>query len=187
VPNQAKSGETTGLARTVKTVVLSAAVVGAVVVTASVIAGLWFPTRARAAAAVSNQPSSEELLRCNRDVSELLEDLAANAARLVTAPDDPGSPATVSTRWTQFSRQWQERWHDVDARCRFSELAGTRLGVGYDRMARVHDTLQETHLRYDSLIRRFDNEQADELSSMRRALTKSRGALSRTEGASQGH
>jgi len=181
VPNQAKSGETKGLARTVKTIVLSAAIVGGTVVTASVIAGLWFPARNRPAVAVSDRPSPEELLRCNRDVSELLEDLATNAARLVTAPKENGSPATVSTRWTQFSRQWQERWREVDGHCRFSELAGTRLGVGYDRMARVHEGLQETHLRYDSLIRRFDNEQADELTSMRQALAKSRASLSRIE------
>ena len=157
-------------------VYLGAAVLGGVLMTASVVAELWLtpglphPTR-------SGPSTAQELLSCNRDVSRLLDELGTAAGSLIAVP--PNSPAApVSTRWAQFSRQWQRDWSRVGARCRFGE-GGAGIGVGYDRMARVHDNLGATHLRYDELVRRFDNEQVDELIGMRRALAKSKKALER--------
>jgi hypothetical protein len=161
-----------------KAVYLSAAVLGGLLVTVSVIVELWFPPRLPSPTR-SGPPAPEELLRCNRDLARLLDQLGQAAGSLIAVPATAEPAAPVSTRWAQFSRNWRKDWDQVDARCQFSEGAGSSAGVGFDRMARVHDSLRETHLRYDALVRRFDNEQVDDLIGMRRALEKSRKSLER--------
>ena len=118
-------------------------------------------------------------MTCNRDVSRLLDGLGVTAGSLIAVPAGSEPVAPVSTRWAQFSRQWRRDWAQVDARCKFSEQSDARLGFGYDRMAQVHENLMATHLRYDELVRRFDNEQVDELIGMRRALEKAQASLER--------
>lgn len=178
MPNEASSSEISRPAKIAKAVYLSAAVIGGALVAVSVIVELWFPTRpaheSRAA-----QPSVAEQMECNREVSRLLDALGGSAAVLFAVPTEAQLPAPVSRRWTQFSRQWRRDWESVGQRCQFDELQDQRMGVGYDRMARVHDDLRAAYLRYNDLVRRFDNEQVDQLVSMRRALEKSKLALER--------
>ncbi|MBT8493828.1 MAG: hypothetical protein KJO07_12265 [Deltaproteobacteria bacterium] len=158
-------------------VYLSAAVVGGLLVTASVVAELWLtpalPTPTRSA-----PPTANQLLSCNRDVSRLLDQLGDAAGGLIAVPASTQPAQPVATRWAQFTRQWRRDWAQVGARCRFGE-GGSGMGVGHDRMARVHDNIQAVQLRYDELVRRFDNEQVDDLIGMRRALAKSRKSLER--------
>ena len=53
------------------------------------------------------------------------------------------------------------------------------MGDAYDRMARVHEALPTMRLKYQSLLVRFDDEQADELARMRRDLSSSEKLLLR--------
>jgi hypothetical protein len=102
--------------------------------------------------------------------------LGDQVAALLSDPPhgDRGQPGAG---WEAFSREWMRRWDEVDARCRFTELADTDLGVAYDRMARVHGDLPAMRLKYQTLLVRFDDEQAAELDRMRRALNLSREVL----------
>jgi hypothetical protein len=87
--------------------------------------------------------------------------------------------AAWKSDWKNFSTQWRDQWDVIDARCRFSELAGTRLGAAYDQMAQVHEALPAMRLKYNRLLADFDNTQADELLKMRRALVDSRNSITR--------
>ncbi len=120
----------------------------------------------------ADNPNPKELLTCNRDVALLLGDLGAKTAQFMGEPT-----ARVDRQWTEFSRQWRTHYDEVNARCRFSELAKTNMGTAYDRMARVHGDLPAMRLKYQSLLVRFDEEQADELGRMTRALNLSLAAL----------
>lgn len=133
------------------------------------------------AAFTDEDPNPEDLLACNDMVRELLVDLSARSCDLLAAPtrDLPttGDRGAISSEWSDFSRNWRDRWDVINARCRFSDLSDSTLGVAYDRMAQVHGDLPTMRLKYQSLIVRFDEEQAAELAEMRRALDQSRAAL----------
>lgn len=123
-----------------------------------------------------DEPDPQQLLRCNDDVMALYTALGDEVAALLSGPprDERGQPGA---RWEAFSREWMRRWDEVDARCRFTELADTDLGIAYDRMARVHGDLPAMRLKYQTLLVQFDEEQAAELARMRRALNLSREVL----------
>jgi hypothetical protein len=87
--------------------------------------------------------------------------------------------AAWKSDWKNFSTKWRDQWDVIDARCRFSELAETKLGAAYDQMAQVHEALPAMRLKYNRLLADFDNTQADELMKMRRALVDSRNSITR--------
>jgi hypothetical protein len=87
--------------------------------------------------------------------------------------------AAWKSDWKNFSTQWRDQWDVIDARCRFSELAGKKLGAAYEQMAQVHEALPAMRLKYNRLLADFDNTQADELMKMRRALVDSRNSITR--------
>ena len=120
----------------------------------------------------ADNPNPEDLLTCNRDVALLLGELGAKTAEFMGEPT-----ARIDRHWTDFSRQWRQHYDEVNARCRFSELAKTNMGTAYDRMASVHGDLPAMRLKFQSLLVRFDEEQADELGRMTRALDLSYAAL----------
>lgn len=124
----------------------------------------------------ADDPNPAELVRCNQDVTDLLLRMGAVTADLLAAPT-VGRADDLGRRWEDFSRTWLDDWDEVNQRCRFGELAGTTLGLAYDRMARVHGDLPAMRLKYQSLLVQFDDEQAAELARMRRALDQSRAAL----------
>jgi hypothetical protein len=158
---------------------LVTAVAGFTLLCASVVKELFFrrPAVELPASALSvDNPDPTVLLDCNGRVLGLLNQLGAQACELLTrAPS--GDRSELSSSWEEFSRAWRDEWDVVDARCRFSELADTRMGRAYDRLAQVHDDLRPMWLKYQSLLVRFDDEQAAELASMRRALDLSRAAF----------
>src|SRR5574339_30946 len=59
----------------------------------------------------------------------------------------PAGPGTAGKR-LDFSRVWLDEWDVANARCRFSELADTQMGVAYDRLAEVHGELKTVRLKY---------------------------------------
>ena len=124
----------------------------------------------------ADNPDPRELIRCNDDVQRLYDDLQRVTAQLLHSPTK-GEKVQVGAQWEDFSRHWLYRWDEVNARCRFSELRDSDMGLAYDRMANVHGDLPAMRLKYQSLVVRFDDEQAAELARMRRALDKSREAL----------
>lgn len=120
----------------------------------------------------ADNPNPQELLTCNRDVARLLGELSAKTVELMGEPT-----ARIDRQWTEFKLQWGSHYDEVEERCRFAELAKTNLGTAYDRMASVHGDLPAMRLKYQGLLVRFDEEQADELGRMTRALDLSYAAL----------
>jgi hypothetical protein len=158
--------------------VVAASVV--LLLTVSVIKELFFrgsPVTATGAAISVERPDPKELLECHGIVLNLLTTLGKETAELLSAPARGDHGELTSRRWEEFSRAWRDEWDVAEARCRFSELAGTKLGVAFDRLANVHGELPSMRLKYESLLVRFDEEQAAELARMRRALDLARSAL----------
>ena len=152
---------------------------GAILLTASVVKQLLF--RRPAVDAPSSlieeaAPDPAALLACHAEVHALLGDLGETTCALLEHPTRD-ERVEVGNHWKDFSRSWNDRWDLVNKRCGFEELAGTSLGDGYDRMAQVHSDLPRMRLKYQSLLVRFDDEQAAELARMRRALDQSEAAL----------
>lgn len=156
----------------------------ALLLTASVVKELFF-RRAQAAVASSvsrERPEPAELLECHRMVLGLLTSLGTETSELLALPP-AGDRGELASRWEDFSRAWRDEWDVAEARCRFSELAETNMGVAFDRLAKVHGDLPSMRLKYQSLLVRFDEEQAAELARMRRALDQSRRDLADQVGA----
>ena len=159
---------------------LGTAAFGFALLTASVVKELFFrrPAIELPQSALSvDDPDPEVLLDCHRRVLALLNQLGTETCELLSSVAPSGDRSEVSARWREFSRAWRDEWDVVNAQCRFSELAETRMGVAYDRLAQVHDDLRPMWLKYQSLLVRFDDEQAAELARMRRALDLSRTAF----------
>ncbi len=115
------------------------------------------------------------MLACNHQVQELYDQLGTETSQLLDAPRR-GDDRNLGAAWESFGRRWLRAWHVVNAQCGFEDLVGT-MGEPYDRMARVHGDLREMRLKYQSLLVRFDEDQADELRRMKRALERSRTEL----------
>lgn len=161
----------------------------------------------------AENPTREDLMRCHQDVQTLYRDLDRVALKLLALPvrkqenairsiaDDPlpkafrdavgtylnaNTAVDITDVWEKFSQDWSARWDVVNAFCRFSELEETGMGQAYDSMADVHGTLPTMRLKYQNLLVRFDDEQAAELSLMKRELQRSKLLLRRdTQGASE--
>jgi hypothetical protein len=158
---------------------LVTAVAGFALIAGSVFKELLFrrPAVELPVSAISAEdPDPRELLECHRQVLGLLTKLGHETCELLALPPS-GSRSELPARWEKFSRTWHDEWDVANARCRFSELADTNLGVAYDRLAQVHGDLQIMWHKYQSLVVRFDDEQAAELARMRRALDLSGTAI----------
>lgn len=152
--------------------------VGFALLAASVGRQLLFRRQVRVEGPVlsARNPDPKMLLLCNGQVQKLYRDLG-NFTRGLLARPTKGRRGGIGSQWEEFSRSWLRRWDEVDARCRFSELADSNMGVAYNRMASVHSDLPAMRLKYQSLVVRFDELQAAELVRMKRALDKSHAAL----------
>jgi hypothetical protein len=131
----------------------------------------------------AKNPNPAELRRCLDDTRELLAALDHKMTALLSAPLLGHSPKQVDAQWEHFSVEWRASWDEVDLRCRFGELFETRMGTAYDRMARVHGDLPAMRLKYQSLLVRFGDEQAEQLAEMVAELDKSHRALAPPAGA----
>jgi hypothetical protein len=163
------------------TAYLAVAGAGSLLLIASIARSLFYTpaVEVRGPRVSPDDPNPRTLVACNREVRDLLEELGRFSGSLMAGPADP-----LGVRWEQFSRQWRSHWDEINARCRFAELAGTNLGLAYDRMAGVHGDLPAMRLKYQGLLVAFDEEQSDELARMRRALDLSLAALEkRAQGA----
>ncbi len=155
------------------------AAAGVLLLAGSVVKELFFRRPAvelPPSAIAADDPTPSELLECHGLVLDLLSKLGRETCELLALPPS-GSRSELPARWEKFSRAWHDEWDVTNARCRFSELADTNLGVAYDRLAQVHGDLQTMRHKYQSLVVRFDDEQAAELARMRRALDLSRAAF----------
>ncbi len=158
-------------------VVLAASVV--LLLTASVVEEIFFhrPQADLPRTALSiEKPDPQELLVCHGVVLNLLTTLGTESARLLSLPPR-GDRGELASLWEDFSRTWRDDWDVAEARCRFSELAETQLGVAFDRLAEVHGALPSIRLKYESLLVSFDEELAADLAGMRRALDSSHSAF----------
>ena len=123
-------------------------------------------------------PSPDELLRCHDDLSNLLKRLGDTAGELLSAPPADGR-GEVGALWYERSRAWETDYERLGARCRFTELAAAQRGAALERMAEVYADLPAMLRTYQQLLEQFDDQLAGELARKRRALDRSREALSR--------
>jgi hypothetical protein len=152
---------------------------GGLLITASVIAELLFHepiVELRGPVISTDRPDPALLLDCNEGVRELLESLGRTTSELMTLPVEQ-DPQPIKARWEESTRAWRTTWDELGARCRFRELVGKHMGLGYDLMARIHGDLPVMRLKYQSLLVRFADEQATEVARMRRELDLSRQVL----------
>lgn len=126
-------------------------------------------------------PSPAGLLQCNARVEALLVHLGTTAADLMKGAVTENEK-DLGARWEEFAKEWQRRWNTVNDECLFDERADTGLGPGYDRMAWVHRNLRTMLLKYRELMKRFTDNQADEIAEMRHALERSRALLDKQGG-----
>lgn len=158
---------------------LAVAGLGGLLLLASVAAELVSPARASQARSnrpISANPSPEQLLACNQAVRDLLDQLGSVAGKLLSVPATTGEQE-LGSQWRGFTADWQRRWYATNSKCRFSELADSNLGIAFERMAQVHEDLDAMRLKYQGMLIRFEDEQAQELSAMRQALDRSHKAL----------
>jgi hypothetical protein len=150
---------------------------GFALLAASVAVQLFLPPDVELEGPVLSQenPDPAMLLACNQSVQKLYDELGEVTADLMAAPGRDQS-RELGREWEAFGRKWIHDWHVVNATCRFEDLSGS-MGEPYDRMAEVHGDLRAMRLKYQSLLVRFDEEQAAELRRMQRALDQSRRAL----------
>ena len=147
----------------------------ALLVTASIVIELFASDRARGDAA---RPDPALQLACNQEVTRLLDTLVREAARIELMPlDGVRRMDELADGWDRFARGWDERWRAAEDRCRFERFAETGLGVAFDRVAWVHQSLPEAKLKYAEQMARFTTDLAAEVAAMTRALDKSRADL----------
>jgi hypothetical protein len=175
-----RSGEFRHYRRVLTAIYLGTVTAGFLLLAASIAKELLFrrpATDAPRATADRAEPSPEEILRCHAQVLSLLTRLGEKTCELMAVPPVKGDRGELASSWEDFSRSWHHEWDVIDARCQFSELKDAKLGVAHDRLAQVHGDLPTMRLRYQSLLVRFDDEQAAELARMRRALDLAEEAL----------
>jgi hypothetical protein len=121
--------------------------------------------------------SVAELMSCERDVDRLFRDLGDQVFGLqaLTARQE----IDLAQRWEDWRKGWLARWLEVEHRCRFRELRDRGYGTAYDRMAYVHEELEEIEQRLDSLLRSFIEHEAPRLDEIRRELDRVRRELDR--------
>ncbi|HEY3360150.1 MAG TPA: hypothetical protein VGQ83_43260 [Polyangia bacterium] len=124
---------------------------------------------------IGNQPRPEEIVACYGEVERLFADLNARYFEL------PGQlakqPIDLRTRVLKVQKDWQRRWREVGQVCRFSDLAGTGLGPGFDQLALIHSDLEELDIGYAALLSRFKRQLAPGVDDIRRKLEASRLSL----------
>jgi hypothetical protein len=142
---------------------ITAAGLGAVILGASIVAEIFIHPKQRAPVA--------SLADCKRDVTSLLERLAEVHAGLEL--DAVKGPAgDLSARWDAFAAGWQTDWETVGDRCGFRQPADTLGDEAYDRLARVHENLSTTRLKFAALLSRFAKDVLPDVTDMRSALSK---------------
>jgi hypothetical protein len=122
-----------------------------------------------------DNPDPRLLLECNRRVRKLYDQLDQETLELLGSPPR-GEDRELRREWEAFGRDWIQEWHRVNAQCRFEDLADS-MGDAFERLAEVHGDLRAMRLKYQSILVRFDKEQAAELLDMKRALDDSRRAF----------
>jgi hypothetical protein len=158
----------------------------AILLAASVVKELFFRRAGAevAKAAPVPRPAVAELLECHRMVLDLFDGLGRETGELLARPlKTEVQHGELASRWEDISRAWRDAWDVAEVRCRFSALAETEMGVPFERLAKVHGGLPAMRLKYQALLVRFDDEQADDLARMRRDLDRSRHELEELAGA----
>jgi hypothetical protein len=125
--------------------------------------------------AINEKPRPEEITACHDEVTRLFWDL--NTRYFELPSEAARAPISVRERSREVQGAWQARWREVGQHCRFSELAGTGLGSGFDQLASIHNDLEELDIGYASLLSRFRRQLAPGVEEIRRNLEKSRQKL----------
>lgn len=121
-------------------------------------------------AQISGQPSVDEQVACQREVQGLFDEL--NQQLFERQKDVSKSDVDVLSKWEAWRERWHRRWTEVGYRCRFEGSKGKGLGDAYDRMAYVHEDLEEIEQRFDAQLNRFLNHEAPHVAEIRAALAE---------------
>ncbi len=112
---------------------------------------------------------------CAERVRSLLFGLGDTTHQLLDLPHKERKPQ-ISKSWESFQAKWQLEWQDVRTRCGFDRQAPSG-SVAQSRMAQVHRDLPAMQHKYESLLARFEEQQAAELARMHTALDQTETAL----------
>lgn len=118
-----------------------------------------------------------ELRACHSRLSRLMTSLhketfslLARSQRFETQP---------AKAWEDWSRDWRHRWAVLDHYCRLSELAGTGVSPEIDKMARIHQALDELHISYTGVVNNFAERYVDRLRTLRDEVASVRAMIDR--------
>jgi hypothetical protein len=160
-----KQSEFRGYRTALTAAFIAAAGLGAVILGASIVVEIFFHPKQRAPVPVAS------LADCTRDVTGLLQRLAEAKAGL-ELDAVKGQAGDLSGRWDAFAAGWQTDWEAVGDRCGFRQPAEAFGDEAYDRLARVHENLSTTRLKFAALLSRFAKDVLPDVTDMRSALSK---------------
>jgi hypothetical protein len=130
------------------------------------------PVKGTRIAAAADDP--KELRDCHKRLSRLMTDLhketlslLAHSQRFETHP---------AKAWEDWSRDWRHRWRVLDHHCRLSEVTGS---PEIDKMARIHQALDELHISYTGVVKNFAERYVDRLRSLRDEVASVRAMIDR--------
>ena len=133
------------------------------------------PVKGKQISARADNP--KELRRCHRKLSRLMTglhretfSLLARSQRFETQP---------ARAWANWSRDWRHRWNVLDHHCRLSELSGRGVSPEIDKMARVHEALDELHISYTGVVKNFAERYVDRLRALRDQVASVRAMIDR--------
>jgi hypothetical protein len=147
------------------------------------------PIKGTRISATADDP--KELRACHRRLSRLMTDLHKEAFSLLAHSQRfETHPARA---WENWSRDWHHRWRVLDHHCRLSELSGRGVSPEIDKMARIHQALDELHISYTGVVNNFAERYVDRLRTLREEVASVRAMIDRrkrrghrsTPGASQ--
>lgn len=124
-----------------------------------------------------NKPA--DLLRCERDLRALVEDLHRHVFAVQMAELE--KETEFNREWMRFSDRWRDRSAEVGRRCRLDEQLGNAPTQALSRLADAHSEIDELATAYASLLKSFEDRYLDRLRTIRIALDQARKAAKRIE------
>lgn len=112
-----------------------------------------------------------QVLRCEKDLRALVEDLHRKVFAVQTAELE--RKTEMRRVWDRFVDRWRDRWTEVGRRCRLADTGGS---AALDRLADAHAQIDELATAYGGLLDSFENRYVDRLRAIRAALDDARRA-----------
>lgn len=139
----------------------------------SIVANLRSPSPPAAAGAL---PTRAALRVCVNELEALHREQSERAWRLGVEAGE----ANAVERWRVWSREWEQRVHDLAERCRLDAGEPDPQGFGgREELARARDAVLAVHEGLSAQVSRFAQSEATLARAAAAALTEARAALAR--------